>query len=110
VLRVDVSRWDQTAADLRDLALRAHHPRSRERFLVLHEIAQGGCATEIAIRSGRHPQTVMGWVPAYNEHGPAALLYRRSASRPPLPADRGGSRRSDPHRPAGCGRAAHSGL
>jgi transposase len=92
VLRVDVSRWDQRAADLRDLALHADHPRSRERFLALHEVAQGGCATEIATRSGRHPQTVMGWVPAYNDHGPAALLYRRSGGRPPFA--RGSRRRS----------------
>ena len=84
MLRVDVSRWDQTAADLRNLALHAHHPRSRERFFALHEVAQGGCATEIATRSGRHPQTVMGWVHAYNEHGPAALLDRRSGRRPPF--------------------------
>jgi transposase len=84
VLRVDVSRWDQTAAELHNLALHAPHPRSRERFLVLHEIAQGGCATEIATRSGRHPQTVMGWVHAYNDHGPAALFYRRSGGRPPF--------------------------
>ena len=79
-----MSRWDQTAAELRDLALHADHPRSRERFLALHEIAQGECATEIATRSGRHPQTVMGWVHAYNDHGPAALLYRRSGGRRPF--------------------------
>ena len=91
MLRVDASRWGQTAADLRDLALHALHPRSRERFLALHEIAQGGCATAIAIRSGRHPQTVMGWVHAYNEHGPAALIYRRSGGRPPLSTDRSGA-------------------
>jgi len=66
------------------LALHADHPRSRERFLALHEITQGGCASEIATRSGRHAQTVMGWVPAYNDHGPAALLYRRSGGRPPF--------------------------
>ena len=89
VLRVDVSRWDQRAADLRDLALHADHPRSRERFLALHEIAQGGCATEIATRSGRHAQTVMGWVHVYNERGPAALLYRRSGGGRPFA---GGSR------------------
>jgi hypothetical protein len=97
VLRVDVSRWDQTAADLRDLALHSHHPRSRERFLALHEVAQGGCATEIATRSGRHPQTVMGWVHTYNEHGPAALLYRRSGGRPPFAR---GSRRLSAKRSA----------
>jgi transposase len=97
VLRVDVSRWDQTAADLRNLALHAHHPRSRERFFALHEVAQGGCATAIATRSGRHPQTVMGWVHAYNEHGPAALLYRRSGGRPPFAR---GSRRLSAKRSA----------
>jgi hypothetical protein len=32
-------RWDQTAADLRHLALSATHPRSCERFLALHEMA-----------------------------------------------------------------------
>src|SRR5689334_15343584 len=97
VLRVDVSRWDQTAADLRALALHAPHPRSRERFLALHEVAQGGCATEIATRSGRHPQTVMGWVHTYNKHGPAALLYRRSGGRPPFAR---GSRRLSAKRSA----------
>ena len=108
VLRVDASRWDQTVADLRDLALHAQHPRSRERFLALHAIAQGGCATAIATRSGRHPQTVMGWVHAYNEHGPAALMYRRSGGRPLLSTDRSGPRRSGPHRPASRGRPARS--
>ena len=97
MLRVDVSRWDQTAAELRDLALHAPHPRSRERFLALHEIAQGGCATGIATRSGRHPQTVMGWVHAYNNHGPVALRYRRSGGRPPFAR---GSRRLSAQRSA----------
>jgi hypothetical protein len=59
VLRVDHRRWDQTVADLRHLALTAAHPHSRERFLALHEIAQGSCATAIAARTGRRAQTVM---------------------------------------------------
>src|SRR4051812_20611875 len=53
VLRVDHGRWEQTVADLRHLALTAAHPRSRERFLALHEIAQGSCATAVAERTGR---------------------------------------------------------
>lgn len=84
VLSVDHERWDQTAADLRDLALSAPHARSRERFLALHEIAQGRCATEVAERTGRHPQTVMAWLHGYNEHGPGALAYRRTGGRPPF--------------------------
>jgi hypothetical protein len=82
MLQVDHGRWGQTAADLRDLALSAIHARSRERFLALHEIVQGHCATEVAERTGRRPQTVMDWLHRYNNHGPAALLYQRSGGRP----------------------------
>jgi hypothetical protein len=60
VLRVDHQRWGQTVADLRDQALSAAHPRNRERFLALHEIAAGDCATAVAERTGRRAQTVMG--------------------------------------------------
>ena len=70
--------------DLRELALNATHARSRERFLALHDIAEGACATQVAMRTGRHPQTVIGWLHAYNEHGPKALTYQRSGGRPPF--------------------------
>jgi Homeodomain-like domain len=81
---VDHQRWDQTVADLCHLALGAAHPRSRERFLALHEIAEGSCATAVAERTGRRAQTVMGWLHAYNEHGPEAVTYQRSGGRLPL--------------------------
>ena len=84
MLRVDHGRWNQTVAELRHLALSAPHARSRERFLALFEIAEGGCATGVAERTGRHPQTVMGWVHAYNARGPEALTYRRTGGRPPF--------------------------
>lgn len=84
VLRIEHERWGQTQADLRHLALSAAHARSRERFLALHDVAQGACATQVAERTGRHPQTVMGWLHSYNEHGPAALVYGRTGGRPPF--------------------------
>jgi Winged helix-turn helix len=84
VLRVDHDRWGQSVADLRHLALNASHPRSRERFLALHDIAQGSCATEVAERTGRRPQSVMDWLHAYNDHGPGALVYQRTGGRPPF--------------------------
>ena len=84
MLRVDHQRWDQTVADLRHLALTAAHPRSRERFLAVHEIAEGRCATAVADRTGRRAQSVMGWLHAYNEHGPEALTYQRTGGRPPF--------------------------
>ena len=84
MLRVDCMRWGQTPQDLRSLALSAPHARTRERFLALSEVAQGGCATQVALRTGRRPQTVMGWLHAYNAQGPDALVYRRTGGRPPL--------------------------
>src|SRR3954447_24247428 len=87
VLRVDHERWDQTERDLRDLALSARHARSRERFLALHEIARGGCASAVAERTGRHPQTVMGWLHRYDKGGPRRCSIGAREAVPPLPRD-----------------------
>ena len=84
MLRVDHARWGQTPDDLRQLATGAAHQRTRERFLALYEIAQAGCATQVAARTGRHPQTVMEWLHLYNEHGPGVLAYQRTGGRPPF--------------------------
>src|ERR671929_2251970 len=84
MLRVDYGRWGQTLEDLRQLATRAPHPRTRERFLALYEIAEDSCATRVASRTRRHPQTVMEWGHLYNTSGPDALAYRRTGGRRPL--------------------------
>ena len=78
MLRVDHARWDQTPADLRELAMSASHPRTRERFLALYEITQESCATRVAERTRRHPQTVLEWLHLYNTRGPEALTYQRT--------------------------------
>ena len=102
MLRVDCTRWGGTAEDLRHVALRAPHPRTRERALALDEITQGSCATRVAARSGRHPQTIMGWVHAYNAQGPDALAFRRTGGRPPFaPRSKPASARSCPPPSAG---------
>src|SRR5436190_21609500 len=62
----------------------APHARTRERALALYDIAQGSCATRVAGRTGRHPQTVMGWGHTYNAQGPDALGFRRAGGRPPF--------------------------
>src|SRR5215212_1045362 len=84
VLRVEYARWGQSPEDLRSLALNAPHARTRERALALYEITQGRCATRVAGRTGRHAQTIMGWVHAYNAQGPDALAFRRTGGRPPF--------------------------
>src|SRR3712207_9426784 len=97
MLRVEYARWDQTPADLRELAMSASHPRTRERFLALYEITQESWATRVAAQARRHPQTVMEWLHLYNSRGPEALVYQRTG--PPLPGDRGRSWRDGPCRP-----------
>src|SRR3954447_700422 len=100
-IRVEYARWGQTPEDLRHLALSAPHARTRERALALFEITQGRCATRVAARTGRHPQTVLGWVHACNAHGPNALALRRPGGpRPFLPAPQSRTRRDDPRRSA----------
>src|ERR1700760_4339229 len=76
--------------------------------LALHEIARGGCASEVAERTGRHPQTVMGWLHRYNEGGPETVRYRRTGAVPPLPGDPGRARCGGLRCSARGGRAARS--
>ena len=84
MLRVDCARWGQTPEDLRHLALSAPHARTRERALALFDITQHGCATQVAVRTGRRAHTVMDWVHAYNAQGPDALAFRRTGGCRPL--------------------------
>jgi Homeodomain-like domain len=84
VLRVDYAGWGQTPEDLRHLALNAPHARTRERALALFDITQHRCATQVALRTGRRAHTVMDWVHAYNQDGPAALAFRRTGGRRPF--------------------------
>jgi transposase len=84
MLKVQLEKWQQTAQDLREVALQAQHPRTRERLLALYEIAQGQSATQVALRSNRNPQTVMEWVHRYNTNGLEALTYQHSGGHPPF--------------------------
>src|SRR3954467_2642982 len=110
MLRVESARWGQTPADLRELAMSASHPRTRERFLAFYEITQESCATRVAERTRRHPQTVMEWLHLYNPRGPESLVYQRTGGRPPLPGDRERPWRDNPCRPTlrrGPGHSRH---
>jgi len=84
MLNVELSRWGESAETLREEALRATHPRSRERFMALYEISGGKSATQVGRETGRNPQTVMEWVHRYNQAGLGTLVYQRSGGHPPL--------------------------
>ena len=84
MLKVNTAKWHQDASALREQALTAAHPRSRERLMALYEISTGKNASQVGRASDRNPQTVMEWVHTYNQDGPDALLYHRSGGHPPL--------------------------
>ena len=84
MLTVCCEAWNQSPDFLRELALRHEHPRTRERFFALYEIATGKNATRISRETGRNHQTVMGWVHKYNTKGHQSLFYQRTGGSLPL--------------------------
>src|SRR4051794_11054690 len=99
MIRVEHQKWGQSLDDLRRLALRADHPRTRERFLALSLIADGTHnASSWADQFGRQDDTVLRWLRTYNTEGPDAMTYRRTGGPPPLlrPTKPGNSSRPSP--------------
>jgi transposase len=84
MLHVDYQKWGHDPSMLRLFALEALHPRTRERFMALYEVSQGTSATQVALRTGRHDQTIHTWIHQYNEGGADVLLYQRTGGRPPF--------------------------
>ncbi len=75
-------KWNQTPQELRQQAIIAEHPRTRERYLALYEITPGKkSATQIALEIGRRDHTVRDWVHHYNSAGGKALIYHRTGGR-----------------------------
>jgi hypothetical protein len=100
MIQPELSKWDQTLDDLRQLATDSEHARTRERFLALYMIASGQSnATQWAKEIGREDESVMNWVHTYNERGPDALPYRRTGGNAPLLQSRKSRRLSRSSKP-----------
>ncbi len=84
MLKVKCEVWNQNQEILRQEALAAKHPRTRERLMALYEISQGQSATKVGKETQRNPQTVMEWVHKYNQEGLTALEYRKTGGRTPF--------------------------
>ena len=84
MLSVNYEQWNLTSDDLRHKAIKADHPRTRERFWALHQVVLGRVPTHVAEELGREDETVHKWIHRFNAEGPEALTYRRSGGRPPL--------------------------
>jgi hypothetical protein len=82
MVRVNLRKWQQTADELRLLARDSAHPRTRERFLALYQVASGWSAMAWAAETERRHSTLLEWVGVYNERGPEAMVYRRTGGWP----------------------------
>jgi transposase len=82
MLNVNYSHWNQTRQDLRQQALDAEHPRTRERYFALYEIASGKSAYQVSKEIKRRPNTVVDWVHNYNAKGQEGIIYKRTGGRP----------------------------
>ncbi len=59
MLKFSCNRWELSIDVLRDQALSAEHPRTRERWMALYEICAGKNATKVGIDTGRNPQAII---------------------------------------------------
>ncbi len=84
MLKVNCARWGQSKELLREEALKAEHPRTRERLMALYEISEGKNATQVGKETKRNSQTVMKWVHRYNQEGLPALKYQPTGGRKPV--------------------------
>jgi hypothetical protein len=82
MLKINYAQWNQTPQDLRQQALEAEHPRTRERYLALYEIASGKNAYQVSKEIKRRPDTVMDWVHKYNTKGHEGIVYKRTGGHP----------------------------
>lgn len=48
VLKLNLKLWGVTREELVQGAITSQHPRTRERFLALSNVANGSCATQVA--------------------------------------------------------------
>ena len=84
MLKVNCTLWGQSKELLREEALKAEHPRTRERLMALYEISEGKNATQVGKETKRNAQTIRQWVHRYNQGGLGVLKYQRTGGREPI--------------------------
>ena len=80
---IEISRFDLSARELRELATRTHEGAVVRRLLAIALILEGHSREEAARLSGMDRQTLRDWVHRYNADGVAGLSSRWGAGRPP---------------------------
>jgi len=80
---IEISRFDLSARELRELATRTREGAVVRRLLAIALILEGHSREEAARLSGMDRQTLRDWVHRYNADGVAGLSSRWGAGRPP---------------------------
>ena len=77
-MAVMISRTENSAAELRLLAVKSRDAAQGRRLLALAMVLEGSCREDAARQAGMDRQTLRGWVHRYNEIGVDGLRSRRA--------------------------------
>jgi transposase len=80
---IEITRFDLSATELRELATRTRGGAVVRRLLAIALILEGHSREEAARLTGMDRQTLRDWVHRYNADGVAGLSSRWGAGRPP---------------------------
>lgn len=82
-VKIEVTRLEFSAAQLRRLASRSADGRSACRILAIALVLEGSSRSEAASACGMDRQTLRDWVHRYNHEGIGGLSDARRSGRPP---------------------------
>jgi transposase len=80
---IEITRFEHSVAELRELASRTQDGAVVRRLLAIAQILEGYPREAAAQLNGMDRQTLRDWVLRYNAEGLAGLRSRRSPGRPP---------------------------
>jgi len=78
-----ISRTDQTAAELRELAVKSRDAAQSRRLLAIAMVLEGASREDAARQCGMGRQILRDWVVRYNELGADGLISRTAPGPPP---------------------------
>ena len=73
---VEITRLDQSAADLRRQAVKCRDSQVVRRLIAIAMVLEGACREEAATRAGMDRQTLRDWIHRYNDQGVPGLTSR----------------------------------
>ena len=82
-IRPELERWQLDVDGVCNRMYLAPTPRERERWHALWLLCRGLTASATAEALGRDAHTIGRWATAFNEGGPAALIFEQSGGSPP---------------------------